>query len=195
MTLQLNNDNGNNVRLDYVDGVSTDHRITFPEADGTVNLVERPGNIIQIVTASTDVQVQVTNAVFTDIGLSVNITPQYADSILIINASIQMSTSRNSENTGAGLRLKRGNATIWQDVTSATGPIGMYQGVSGSAFNAHYTYQPVMYFDTTHNSTAELTYHFEGRPYEAADSGLVNFQTAGTVKNGQSCMTIMEVKA
>lgn len=45
MTLRLNNDNGNSASIDYVDGVSTDVNIEFPEASGTVALVGAAGGL------------------------------------------------------------------------------------------------------------------------------------------------------
>ena len=40
MTLQLNNDQGNNVAIDYVNGATNDRTVTFPDASGTVVLTD-----------------------------------------------------------------------------------------------------------------------------------------------------------
>ena len=197
MTLQLNNAQGNNVQLDYTDQAGgSDVAILFPQTSGTVRLDNTSGNIVQMVRASADVQVQILTDTYTDIGLSRTITPQYSDSILLIQAVIQFSFSRQNTNTGAGMRLLRGNTVVWQNMENATGPLAIYSGVSGAPLVAGYTMSPMMFVDDTHNSTAELTYHFEGRPYTSTNSGSVEFQTdsSGGPQDGQSFMTIMEVR-
>ena len=195
MTLQLNNANGNNVQLDYTDQAGgSDVDILFPQTSGTVNLVERPGNIIQIVTASTNVEVLGNNTSWTDIGLTANITPEYSDSVIIINSSICMLSTSTTISCGAGVRLLRGTDVIYNSNNNSVGPLGSYVSMqgSGATSSAHRANHPVMFFDTTYNTTNALTYHFEGRAY----NGNVSFQeNTNMVVPGQSFMTIMEVKA
>lgn len=53
MTLRLNNNNGNSASIDYVDGVSTDVDIEFPELSGTVALQGANGGLGGNISAAT----------------------------------------------------------------------------------------------------------------------------------------------
>ena len=173
-----------------VAGITT---MTMPTASGTLDRLERAGNILQVVVSSTTTEVVNTTDSYADTGLSASITPTSSSSkiIIIINQSSRF--VRSSGEQGMGIKVLRDSTDIYTPPTDSTGPFQTYRTV-GSGTNTLYLNVPIHIVDTP-NTTSQVTYKTQGRPYTTLDSGQIRFQTNGALEDGSSHITLLEVSA
>jgi hypothetical protein len=180
-------DNGTN----YVDiiapaSLTADRTLTLPDAAGTLDRLNRAGNVLQVVEGSTDTQVVVSTVSYTDTGLTASITPSSASSKVLVIVSQQASLSRSSSNSemNLDLQLLRG-ATVLEEYAdyvlfaNATGLINLGTQVC------------INYLDSP-NTTSSTTYKLQGRPDSTANSLVATFQVGN---RGRSSIILMEIAA
>ena len=151
------------------------------------------GKIGQVVQATTTTETIVSTTSYTDTTLSGSITPSSTSSKILISVHQGVDVSRNSDNNYAGIRLLRGSTVVFDpNPESTTGPatVGMYAAAVGairhrSIFNFSYIDSP--------NSSSELTYKTQGRPFLTANSGNVRFQIDSSENDQISVITLMEI--
>lgn len=85
--------------------------LTLPNTAGTLDRLERAGNILQVVNATYSTQTSSSSSTFADTGLTATITPTSATSKILVLVN-QTGCYKETNNTGIHLRLLRGTATI-----------------------------------------------------------------------------------
>ena len=191
--LKLTGASGGNIILQGNDTITTDQVFTFPDTGGTFDSLERAGNILQVVTNSTTTQVSSTTASYVDTGLSASITPTSSSSKIIVIINQQSRFVRTSGEQGMGIKVLRDSTEIYTPPTDGTGPFQTYSTV-GSGTNTLYLNVPISIVDTP-NTTSQVTYKTQGRPYTDLDGGQIRFQTNGSQGDGSSHITLLEVSA
>ena len=167
-----------------VAGITT---MTMPTASGTLDRLERAGNILQVVSAETSTEVTNSLASFEDTGLSATITPTSVSSKILIMIDQQFEAARSGNAAGVGLNVVRNSTTIHSAVTTSGGPCTLYIAESTQ------TYARVqMTILDSPASTSAVTYKTQGRPSFTTSSGVVNFQKDTNV-DGVSRLILMEV--
>tara|TARA_B100000427_G_C15444346_1_gene566595 strand:+ start:533 stop:1069 length:537 start_codon:yes stop_codon:yes gene_type:complete len=158
------------------------------------------GGIIQIVTATTSTETDVTTDTYADSGLTCNITPKFATSKILVIVDQFCQVRRATDEALGGIRLLRDSTTIQQgpNATSGSGgyqPFGFgissVEGQSGTIY--FYGRQNITILDSP-ATTSQVTYKTQQAVKNSADSPKMRTQySSGT--NGSSQIILMEVSA
>ena len=195
MSIKLNGATSGSVELDVPAAIGSDvSGVLLPTAAGTLDRLERAGNILQVVQGSTSTAVGVTTGTYTDTGLSATITPTSSTNKILVIVSQQVQIYRINSGNGVGIRILRDATVIDYPNESGTGGLAEYIAVTGGTVVNYYLTYSRSVLDSP-NTTSAVTYKTMGRPYLTDDTGLVNFQTAGAVQNGTSYIQLLEVAA
>ena len=160
MSLKLNGATSGSIELDVPDDIGSDLNITIPGAAGTLDRLERAGNILQVVsTTKTDVftvSVAAGGSSSAVTGLTATITPSSASNKILIMLSLN---GCNTNNGHLSFSFLRDGSIINNAIGSNPGSrvaatSGIYDGTQDSAgiknLNGIYLDSP--------NSTSPLTY-------------------------------------
>ena len=158
------------------------------------------GGIIQIVTATTSTEKDVTSDTYVDSGLTCNITPKFATSKILVIVDQYCQVRRATDEALGGIRLVRDSTTIQQGPNATAGsggyqPFGFgissVEGQSGSIY--FYGRQNITILDSP-ATTSQVTYKTQQAVKNTADSPKMRTQySSGT--NGSSQIILMEVSA
>lgn len=158
------------------------------------------GGIIQIVTATTSTEKDVTTDTYVDSGLTCNITPKFATSKILVIVDQYCQVRRATDEALGGIRLVRDSTTIQQgpNATSGSGgyqPFGFgissVEGQSGTIY--FFGRQNITILDSP-ATTSQVTYKTQQAVKNTADSPKMRTQySSGT--NGSSQIILMEVSA
>ena len=141
------------------------------------------GHMIQLVTASTTTQVDWSSG-WTDTGLTANITPQFANSKIIMTVFCQTHIA-GSYDHGIGYKFLRGSTAI---MTTAT---NKWQYFYDNSTSYQERGSSVLSFeDTSHNSTSALTYKVQFISMTSASSNAVSFCR----DTSRASMELVEIK-
>lgn len=192
MSIKLNGATNGSIELDVPDAIGSDVTgVLLPTAAGTLDRLERAGNILQVVQGSTSTQVEIASTTYTDTGLTATITPTSGTSKILVIVNQQARLSRLTANFFAGHRIERNNVTILDSVTDNTGAFEFGMSLPSLASIGHWFIFSKMILDSP-NSTNSLTYKTQARMYQTSSSGSFQFQTSSTT-NGSSRIILMEV--
>ena len=188
MSLKLNGATSGSIDIDVPATVTGgDVSLTLPGA-GTVDRLERAGNILQVVEGSTSTEVTVSSTTFTDTGLSASITPTSSSSKILVLVNQACQTKISSGNQGGGIHILRDSTTIHTSLSDSVGPFDIYHNNVNSIVQ-----RTVITKLDSPNTTSSVTYKTQGRPYTTSSSGLMKFQNAGASTNATSYITLIEV--
>jgi hypothetical protein len=163
--------------------------VLLPSTAGTLDRLERSGNILQVVEGSTSTLVSVGTSTFSDTGLSASITPSSSSNKILVIVNQMYHLSRSVVSMGGGIRLLRDSTVIQAPSANSQGSFELYIGSSSDFYNR----ATITKLDSP-ATTSSITYKTQGIPYFTADNGSMNFQVSNTV-NGTSYITLMEVAA
>ena len=162
MSIKLNGAINGSVELDVPDAIGSDLNITIPGAAGTLDRLERAGNILQvvqnhIVTTQSDVLTENTQATIS--GFSQSITPTYSSSKILIrirwNGELSVTNNQNIV-----FRILRDNVAIGLPASASQrnlGISGLSQGYWDSDANSTQDNAWVEYLDSP-GTTSSITY-------------------------------------
>ena len=190
MPIKLNGATSGSVELDVPAAVGSDLQLTLPTAAGTLDRLERTGNILQVVQGSTTTAVNIATTAYTDSGLSASITPTSSTSKILVYISQQLQIYRALPAQGGSIRILRDSTIIHEPLT---GGLGHYVSSGGTGAINIYTTINNHVLDSP-NTTNSVTYKTMGRPYLTDSSGKIKFQIPST-SPGISYITLMEVAA
>ena len=141
------------------------------------------GVLLQLITSATTSVVNWSSG-WTDTGLTANITPQFANSKIIMTVYAQTHIYGTYDH-GIGYKFLRGSTAI---MTTATNKwqyfydgSNEYQERGGSVLS---------FEDTSHNSTSALTYKLQFNSYRSDNNNAVSFCR----DNSRASMQLMEIK-
>jgi len=186
MPIKLNGATSGSVELDVPAAVGSDLQLTLPTTAGTLDRLERAGNILQVVQGSATTAVNIATSVYTYSGLSASIAPTSSTSKILVSISQPLQIYRGSPAQGGSIRILR-DSTIIYDSTLA----GLAEYISAGGTGAINIYTTInKHILDSPNTTNSVTYKTMGRPYLTDDSGKIKFQLPGI-----SYITLMEVAA
>ena len=161
----------------------TDRSLTLPDGAGTLDRLERTGNVLQVVEGTTSTQVDITTDTLTDSGFSGSITPTSTSSKILVQVSIHTRISRSGDNASANMRLLRDSTAI---VTySSQTPKVESQG-TGNNFTRWAGFMAFQNLDSP-STTSQITYKVQG----AMDVTSLSPQLSFNVK--PSSIIVMEI--
>jgi hypothetical protein len=108
MPLRLNGSTSGYSQLD-APAIAGDQTFTLPGTGGTIDRLNRAGNILQVVQGTYSTQVNTSSSTYSDTGLTATITPTSASSKILVLVN-QAGCGKESGNTSGRFRLVR-NAT------------------------------------------------------------------------------------
>lgn len=149
------------------------------------------GKVLQVVnatTASGGAETTVTTTTFTDTGLSASITPSSATSKILIIASQNIYSTRDSTEAASYLRLMRDSTNIF--ALNDSGGLAMFVRAAVSTNLRVGGFCPVVYLDEP-ATTSSITYKLQGAPPTTAGNATVVYQ----VNSSRSSITLMEIGA
>jgi hypothetical protein len=188
--LKLKGSTSGSVELDVPAVVGGDVSLELP-GGGTVDRLERAGNILQVVSASTSTPVVNATNAYVDTGLTATITPTSASSKVLVLITQQYYHTRVDNKQGIGIRIYRDATLIYDPISNATGPLEDYLQLNNVSSTTHYASFNRIVLDSP-NTTSAVTYKTQGRPYLI--TGSAAFQ-ASNVVNGTSIINLIEVAA
>ena len=199
MSLKLNGATSGSIELDVPAAIGSDLNITIPGAAGTLDRLERAGNILQVqsVTKTDTSSFTLNTAWSANIpGLQVNITPSSTSSKILLMGFISFSTSSVVQN-GITYSLERNNTSI------QIGDAGNSNSrVSGGGYyspddNRLCQSIPINFLDSP-SSTSTLTYGIKvNQPFFASITVHINLNGSGVAgvnrSRATSTLTAIEV--
>jgi hypothetical protein len=154
--------------------------ITLPTVSGTMLTNKSVGTILQVVNATTNVQVTSSTTTYADTGLSATITPSSATNKILVIFSHSCKKTSGNVASGVNIKLFRGATDLGQLIYA--------QGYSNSTIE-NYSQAATQYLDSP-ATTSATTYKTQFANNAAVAS--VAVQADG---NGVSTITLMEIAA
>ena len=108
--LRLNGSTSGYSQID-APAVAGDQTFTLPGTGGTLDRLNRAGNILQVVNATYSTEVTSSSSTFADTGLTATITPTSSSSKILVLIN-QCGLYKSTGSTSIGLRLLRGSTSL-----------------------------------------------------------------------------------
>ena len=180
--LRLNGSTSGFSQLD-APAIAGDQTFTLPGTGGTIDRLNRAGNILQVVNATYSTSVSSSSSTFADTGLTATITPSSATSKILVFANLN-GVYKTTNNTAASFRLLRASTVIllFEDLGGANNTITS----NAAAVSTCYLDSP-----TTTSATA---YKIQFASAANNASVLVN-NYYSTINGSTSTITLLEVAA
>ena len=155
------------------------------------------GKILQVVGATTNTQVNVTNTDWTDTSLTCTINSVLADSKVLIMVDQVIHLEKSATSHSGGMRLLRGSTSIHNPLTTTDGnpyEISM-DWRNGSMDRVSYILrQPLTVLDASPD-TGSNTYKTQIRQYDSNNSARIRAQFDSGTYNSTSNIVLFEVAA
>ena len=186
--LYEDSDNGTN----YVDliapaSVTSNRTLDLPDASGTIDRLNRAGNVLQVVSAATGTDTTITATSYTDItNLSVSITPTSASSkiLVLVQLSGRYYTQATTDRVFS-TNIVRGSTQI-HEISSSD----LASGVGSGSFTMWPVLSSLIYLDSP-ATTSSTTYKCQGKISNSASTTAMAFNA----NDGVSTITLMEIAA
>jgi len=168
--------------------VAGDQTFTLPGTGGTLDRLNRAGNVLQVVQGTTSTLVDVSSATYADSGLSASITPSSSSNkvLVLINQSAQYTTSSGSQYGEGLLRIVRASSSI------VTNTFALYVEAANSSFgtSSNGGLITICYLDSP-ATTSSVTYKTQQAAGRSGAVGVMRTQAS----SNQSTITLMEIAA
>jgi len=186
--LRLNGSTSGYSQID-APAVAGDQLFTLPGTGGTLDRLNRAGNILQVVQGFTSTEVIITTTTYTDTGLTATITPTSATSKILVLVDQSMYATRSAASPAAEKRLLRDSTVIYA-------PSGQELNITATGSNPTtiYSRQPLIYLDSP-STTSAVIYKTQGRVTYSTSSPSVGFQPLSDSRQASSFITLLEVAA
>jgi hypothetical protein len=182
MSLKLNGATSGSIELDVPAAIGSDLNITIPGAAGTLDRLERAGNILQVVQNTNSTATTASTTTYVDSSLSASITPSSSSSkILIIISQAGHVYSTTGNNRWGSLRIMRGSTEIHAIEQALGGRGGLSGGDRSDSASISVT------FLDSPATTSSVTYKTQGKVNSTACN--YTFQ----VSESTSVITLLEV--
>jgi len=176
--LRLNGSTSGYSQLD-APAIAGDQTFTLPGTGGTLDRLNRAGNILQVVNATYSTEGSSSSSTYADTGLTATITPTSSSSKILVLVN-QAGCGKDSANTNLGLRLNKG-ASVLATFEASAGYTGTTAGNRIGACSISYLDSPA--------TTSSVTYKTQ---YNSSGNVNVVYVQVGNVT---STITLLEVAA
>jgi hypothetical protein len=178
MTLRLNGSTSGYSEID-APAIAGNQVFTLPTTGGTLDRINRAGNILQVVNGTYSVSTSSSSSTYADTGLTATITPTSSSSKILVLVN-QVGCSKNTGNTGSNLRLLRGST-----------PLITFE--AEGAFTGTTTQNSVGSCSTCYLDSPATTSATTYKTQFTSGSGIA--QTVVQASGGTSTITLLEVAA
>ena len=196
MTVKLNCSSSGSVALSAPasTALGADVVLNLPSHAGSLDRLERAGNILQVVYGTTGTSASNTNTTYVDTTLSASITPTSASSkilVLVNQAYKAVSGSSPAGYAGHGIRILRDSTVVYvptgDEAPATVGDYEYYFQTGDTGFCSLWGRGSITLLDSP-STTSAITYKTQGRGYGTA---AVIYQPG----EGISTITLLEVAA
>jgi len=169
--------------------IAGDQTFTLPGTGGTLDRLNRAGNILQVVQATTTTSTAITATSFADTSLSASITPTSSTSKILVCVTQRVLVTNTANNVGGAMQLLRGTTSIFSATSGANynGFFAINAGLGDSSTLYMSSLVSFKYLDSPATSSS-VTYKTQAR---VASAGTILFQG----NNDTGVMILMEVAA
>ena len=190
MPLRLNGSTSGFSQLD-APAIAGDQTFTLPGTGGTIDRLNRAGNILQVVSATYSTIVTVASTSATDTGLSAAITPSSSSSkiLILISQAFLVQQDTSAANIGHNMVLLRSGTPVFTNTDGRSGAIAATWNSSISRLQAS-GYFSLHYLDSP-STTSSVTYKTQGSATFTSSSGLAQYQP----NSNTSTIVLLEVAA
>ena len=179
MPLRLNGSTSGYSQLD-APAIAGDQTFTLPGTGGTIDRLNRAGNILQVVNATTSTLVTNNTSTYADTGLTASITPTSSSSKVLVLVS-QNGLLKSVANAASGVNIKLFRGATELALASAV-------GYTNTLLNLYPSSVSFCYLDNP-GTTSATTYKTQFANYtNAAAVGVQDLSSKSTI-------TLMEVAA
>ena len=180
--LRLNGSTSGYSQLD-APAIAGDQTFTLPGTGGTLDRLNRAGNILQVVNATYATEVTSSSSTFADTGLTATITPTSASSKILVLVN-QVGCGKATNNTYLYLRLMAAGSEIliFERTAAYTNTTG---SVSVGSCSATFLHSPA--------TTSAVIYKTQFA--SSNNQAIVYVQQAGNSLTASSTITLLEVAA
>lgn len=171
-----------------------------PRTGNTINLagsgsvLHAPGHVLQTLSDETSSYTTYTSSAFTDIGLSVSITPSSSSNKVLVIYSVPVFVEgTGSPAAGGGFRLYRDSTVIEDPQGDGSGALGMWLNLqsfgSGANYWDYFTTHSANVLDSP-NTTAAITYSVK-YSHRLGNNMRIGYNSSNYHPKGR--MTVMEI--
>jgi hypothetical protein len=176
-------DNGTN----YVDiiapsAITSDRTLTIPDASGTIDRLNRAGNVLQVIQATLTTGLQTTSTSYVTTGLAATITPSSSSNKILI--SVAGGGLYAQDNNFAILTVYRGASDLFSGITYGATSQRVRSGQDALVSVG------VFYLDSP-ATTSSTTYTV----YLKASAGIVEYPSPSSANSARGTITLMEIAA
>ena len=149
------------------------------------------GKVLQVVSTTYSTAINVASTTYTDIGLTLSITPTLASSkvLVIANIATQAEGFSSATNVGLGVRLVRGATTVFTQDPIRQSTLLYAAGVGGAGLIDRKV-TTITYLDNP-ATTSSTAYKIQGASETATGTNQAAFQASSAV----SVITLLEIGA
>lgn len=165
--------------------VAGDQTFTLPGTGGTLDRLNRAGNILQVVSANFDTAVTSSSSTFADVGLSASITPSSASNKVLVMVNL-CGCGKITGNTALAAHVADSSNNVLFDL----------EGIGGATAGTTSNYFGSISRTFLHSPATTSSFTYKVRFASAANVATVyinDFYTAGF--DSDSTITLMEVAA
>ena len=168
----------------------SDRVITFPDTAGTVALTSTAGKLLNYATGTSNTQVSITAASYTDSGLSASITPSATSSKILVLVDQVARIQTDGGQGDWGIQLLRDSTVIVVPTTHNSKPMEPFLENNSESFSYNLRWQFI--FLDSPSSTSSVTYKTQGRVGDTDDNKYIKFNLNKDT-NGTSNITLLEI--
>ena len=168
----------------------SDRVITFPDTAGTVALTSTAGKLLNYATGTSNTQVSITAASYTDSGLSASITPSATSSKILVLVDQVARIQTDGGQGDWGIQLLRDSTVIVVPTTHNSKPMEPFLENNSESFSYNLRWQFI--FLDSPSSTSSVTYKTQGRVGDTDDNKYIKFNLDRDT-NSTSNITLLEI--
>jgi len=178
---------GGGVILQPASSIASDVTVNLPVTAGTLDRLNRAGNVLQVVQSTTRTTTTINTSTFTDTSLSASITPSSTSSKILVFISQQVrNAAANPTTLGCRIRLLRGSTNILS-LSGENTAFDTFEITADGGGNTRIAgYINFNYLDSP-SSTSSVTYKTQA----STSAGAHSFQNDSSI----SMITLMEIAA
>ena len=167
--------------------VAGDQTFTLPGTGGTLDRLNRAGNVLQVVNATYSTETEIRSTSYVDSGLSASITPSSTSSKILVFASISADSYRGASSL---LRLYMNIVRTSTQILQQEGLVGA--GTSADGFYYGFACTTLACLDAP-ATTSSTTYKVQGKLSTTSNTATLRFSGPGN--SSTSTITLIEVAA
>ena len=158
---------------------NTNRTLTLPDEAGTIDTLQRAGNVLQVVSATYATTASTASTSYVDTGLTASITPLSSNSKILVSTTTSFYLYGGGADNGCAFQIVRG-------ATSILSPISNSVYIAGPTASTEQIFNfPLLYLDSP-STTSATTYKIQ---MKGVNGSTISAQNSGNT----SVIVLMEI--